>query len=196
MSVEERQALLELGKTNLCRTYWKPGCAKKILICVQIMWFMSGCGLIDCFAPLTTFYMQEKKSSSQNSCCLFRSAMQFPCKRLYYSRFQPTPKHLQLLWLAVAMLLCMYVSHCGSSSCPSPCDMSACPRLVPRNCAHRYRDACNCCEYCGGGPGEFCEGLYNAFGYCATGLECVKELEEGLPPEQQVQLPGVCTGKE
>ncbi len=142
--------------------------------------------------------MQRKKKVWPETpvVCIAQLAMQFSCKSpLHYSRCYASSKQLQLLCLAMSTLLCILVSPAGSSDCPSTCTPNECPRLRPRNCVHRYRDACNCCEYCGMGPGELCEGLWNQYGFCAAGLECVKTIEEGLPREQQEQLPGTCRGK-
>lgn len=116
--------------------------------------------------------------------------MQFSCKSPL--NCNATSKQLQLFWLLGMLVVCTFVSSAGSSSCPSPCTPSDCPVL---DCQYRYRDICDCCEVCARGPGDLCEGLWNQYGYCATGLECVKTIEEGLPQQQQDQLPGTCTRK-
>ncbi|XP_065346981.1 venom protein 302-like [Cloeon dipterum] len=58
-------------------------------------------------------------------------------------------------------------------SFPDVCSPSSCLR-APSKCAYgKVKDACNCCDFCGNGPGEHCGGEFNILGMCGKGMECV-----------------------
>ncbi|XP_059488095.1 single insulin-like growth factor-binding domain protein-2 [Neocloeon triangulifer] len=117
---------------------------------------------------------------------------------------------MRLAGVLCSLLLLAAVLHppkVAGLSCPDVCVKSRCERL---KCAYgKIKDVCNCCDFCGNGPGEQCGGEFGILGMCGKGLECVSNeafepaaFPEGtcawkkLPPGLKFQRPAKWTWKQ
>nr|XP_045613120.1 uncharacterized protein LOC123767477 [Procambarus clarkii] len=72
-------------------------------------------------------------------------------------------------------LLCLVVARCSGLSCV-PCNPNDCQDPATLNCSWgTVREACSCCETCGGGPGAVCGGPWDIKGKCGSCLVCNKK---------------------
>nr|XP_045612998.1 single insulin-like growth factor-binding domain protein-1 [Procambarus clarkii] len=75
-------------------------------------------------------------------------------------------------------LLCLVVARCSGLSC-TPCNPNNCQDPATLNCSWgTVRQACSCCQSCGGGPGAVCGGAFDTKGKCGPSLVCDKESKE------------------
>nr|XP_053647391.1 single insulin-like growth factor-binding domain protein-2 [Cherax quadricarinatus] len=73
-------------------------------------------------------------------------------------------------------LLSLAVASCSGLKC-RVCDTAEwCQDPSTLNCTYgTVKDACNCCDVCGQGPGEVCGGPWDIKGRCGVGLKCQKK---------------------
>lgn len=100
------------------------------------------------------------------------------------------------------LLLLATVVTVSCLSCPAPCTPESCSSIDISNCSYgTVKDACECCDVCGRGPGDPCgEGGATFYGRCGDDMTCTKIIPEELIPvahlltEKQLEsLEGNCT---
>ncbi|GAB6024846.1 hypothetical protein CHUAL_009964 [Chamberlinius hualienensis] len=75
--------------------------------------------------------------------------------------------------VATILLLAIAINYCDALRC-APCNKTLYCLEEPTSCPYGFTtNICDCCIVCAQGPGELCGGIWNTYGKCGDGLECI-----------------------